>query len=48
MGDSSAAEHLAVAEVIAGGDPEAAERVMREHLRNARDRFMRLPDSDFS
>jgi DNA-binding GntR family transcriptional regulator len=48
MGDSSTDEHLAVARVISSCDPGAAERVMREHLRSARDRFMRLPDSDFS
>jgi DNA-binding GntR family transcriptional regulator len=48
MGDSSLSEHLAVARAISGGDPDAAERVMREHLRSARERFLRLPDSDFA
>ena len=48
MGDSSLSEHLAVARAISGGDPDAAERVMRDHLRSARDRFLRLPDSDFA
>jgi DNA-binding GntR family transcriptional regulator len=48
MGDSSLSEHLAVARAISGGDPDAAEREMRDHLRNARDRFLRLPDSDFA
>jgi DNA-binding GntR family transcriptional regulator len=48
MGDSSLSEHLAVARAISGGDPDAAEREMREHLRNARERFLRLPDSDFA
>jgi DNA-binding GntR family transcriptional regulator len=47
MNDGPASEHLAVAEAIKRGDGAHAENVMREHVRNAKQRFLALPDTDF-
>jgi len=35
--DRSAAEHLAVVRALKTGDPDDAERAMREHIRSTRD-----------
>lgn len=46
--DDSVSEHLELADTIMSGDPVAAESLMREHLRSAKERFLRLPDDFFS
>jgi DNA-binding GntR family transcriptional regulator len=48
MRDSSLSEHLALAEAVQCGDPASAETIMRDHLRSAKQRFLDLPDADFS
>jgi DNA-binding GntR family transcriptional regulator len=46
--DRSLAEHLAVADAIAQGDPVTAENVMREHLRSGKQRLLALPNTYFA
>jgi DNA-binding GntR family transcriptional regulator len=48
MGNASVVDHLAVAEAIQRGDPLHAEAVMREHLRNGKQRVLGLPDTAFA
>lgn len=47
MGEHSLNDHRLLVEVIGSGDPQRAEDVMRQHMRDGKARLMTLPDNAF-